>query len=211
MEFIGATSPLAYDGHTIIWKGWLNDQLACSFFNDAFKRVKIDSPEFEQLMATLWHEVKGHNVDDASHDNREEEKAFIKKYEQPFSTPSRKRKQAEHGKRHSTRPPSRTRDWRRQSFSQVSRSAVAAISRFRGPTRGRRGSNRPCRLQRNIEIAVEWLIPQRHHGTLCLVARRRHSAPRPPNTPRLLVFALFVVALLLGFVPPTLPAVLFSK
>ena len=75
--------PPTYDGHTIIWKGAANDQLAFSFL-DRLQGLKIDSPEFEQLMVTLWHEVKGHNVDDASHDNKKEHDAFIKKYEKPL-------------------------------------------------------------------------------------------------------------------------------
>jgi hypothetical protein len=75
--------PRTHDGYTVVWKGVANDQLAFSFINSAYQGAKIESPDFEQLMVTLWHEVTGHNVDDARHDNKRDQAAFDAKYEKP--------------------------------------------------------------------------------------------------------------------------------
>jgi hypothetical protein len=57
-----------------------------------FKGVRAGSPSFEQFLATVWHEVKGHNVDDARHDNPREQAAFDAKYEKPIADAIKKAK-----------------------------------------------------------------------------------------------------------------------
>ena len=87
-----AKLPGGFDGYTVIWKGLLQDQIAFSLLNSNFKGVNVNTPSFEQFIATVWHEVKGHNVDDAQHNSRQEQAAFDAKYEKPISEAIKKAK-----------------------------------------------------------------------------------------------------------------------
>ena len=80
-----AEVPNDSDGHTVIWQGAFWDSLNYTFINSKYKgSSKTLDPTFLDFVVALYHEVKGHNVDEATHSNPAEEKAFDTKYEKPI-------------------------------------------------------------------------------------------------------------------------------
>ncbi len=71
-------------GWTLWWDGFAGDDLNFSFIDSdlagSFWRC---NDQLLDLIVTVWHEVKGHNIDEDTHDNTAEREAFNAKYEHP--------------------------------------------------------------------------------------------------------------------------------
>jgi RHS repeat-associated protein len=69
-------------GYTILWNGFggtLGDDLNYSILSSIYQGArKNDDAHFLNLIVTVWHEIKGHNIDEA-----EDGQAFNDKYERP--------------------------------------------------------------------------------------------------------------------------------
>lgn len=68
-------------GYTVDWAGAAFNRLSYSFLSNRYRGAPIKSQLFQDLLVTLWHEVKGHNVDGAQHRTPQEEIAFDAAYD----------------------------------------------------------------------------------------------------------------------------------
>ena len=74
------------DGLTIKWIGVGGDRLSYTLINSKFHATDDDSiGKYREFLVTLYHEIKGHNIDDEDHEggNTLTMHQFDKRYEAP--------------------------------------------------------------------------------------------------------------------------------
>jgi len=74
------------DGLTLKWIGVGGDRLSYTLINSKFREIdKNEIVKYREFLVTLYHEIKGHNVDDQDHEggNTLTMNQFEKLYEEP--------------------------------------------------------------------------------------------------------------------------------